>query len=138
MSRGHGDVKRLRLCVHLLCLQILLRAVSFFVVLLVLFCFCFLINDSFLAFVTSSSLLVAGTTQSLSSPPTRCACSRRLTGRPCFQTRLPIALVDFSPRDVKELKLPLSTELKTASGVSEDQRYTGVLAAYQLFFLSPP
>lgn len=108
----------------------------FFVVLLVLF---FLINDSFLAFVTSSSLLVVGTTQS----------SRHLLPAlpvpedgwedpVCLQTRSPVALVHFSPRDVKELKLPLSTELKTTSGFGEDQRYTCLLAAYQLFFLSPP
>lgn len=51
-------VKRSGWCVPLLCLQILLGAILFFVLLF------FLINDSFLAFVTSSSLSVVGTKQS--------------------------------------------------------------------------
>lgn len=88
------------------------------------FVFVFLINDSFLAFVTSSSLLVVGTTQTSCVP---CLFRKTLSVSRQGHPRLWV-----SPRDVKELKLPLSTELKTASGFGDDQRYTRVLAAHQL------
>lgn len=96
------------------------------------FVFVFLINDSFLAFVTSSSLLVVGTTQSY---------HHLLPALPVPEDRRTLSIsrqghlwLWFILRDVKELKLPLSTELRTASEFGEGQRYTCVLAVYRLYF----